>query len=477
MTNLTALNNNYKLNTLPFAKAINKFIYSKWFIVAFAILTCLSNVFALDVFYFALVTAIAGYISFFGKDFSPYMVMLCFCYVASSVQNNPGNNPNSILYPSNSGFLIFYFAGAVIISMLIRFIFDKSVGFYNMIKTKRNLSGGFIALLIAYVISGIGGLNYNDYALSNILFGLLQFAVLFIPYFILSFSVDWKSIDKDYLCFAGLMLGLTVSVELIGVYFINSVTVKSDIYTGWGISNNIGALICMTTPFAFYFIANRKHTILNILALDFTCVAVIMTFSRTAMLTMTLILVIGNVVAFIKSKPSAKILCAINLLVILVAELLFLLSVYPSINEFLDSNARNELYAQGLSTFYNYPTFGDGWYALNKICITNPELNQKLGWMWSTEESFLSFFPGRWHNTIIQILATSGLVGFGAYIYHRIQTVSLAFKRKSSETLFIFLSILILLIQSLLDCHLFNLGPALLYSVALAFIEFKNACK
>ncbi len=473
MTSFDTTLTKYALSQTAFAKTINKFVYSKWFIVAFACLTAISNVFALDLYYFAVVTTFAVYIALFGKDFSPYMVMLCLCYVVSSTQNNPGNNPNSILYPSNSGYIIFYFAGIVILSMLFRFIFDKNVGFYKTFKTKRRLSSGFIVLLIVYAISGIGGLNYNDFAINNILFGLLQFAVLFVPYFILSFAVDWDSIDKDYLCFLGVMLGLTISVELIGVYFINNVASKSDIFTGWGISNNIGAFICMMTPCAFYFIANRKLTILNILALDFMSAAVIMTFSRTAMLALIIILIVGNVIAFIKSKPLTKILCAINLIAIVVAEVFFLINVYPSLNELLDPNARTELYAQGLSVFYNYPIFGDGWYALNKVCAGNPNLIERFGWMWSTEESFLSFFPGRWHNTVIQLLATCGLVGLGGYIYHRVQTYRLAIKKKSSETLFIFLTIILLLLQSLLDCHLFNLGPTLFYSVALAFIEFK----
>lgn len=474
MTNADTISTKYALSQTTFAKTINKYVYSKWFIVVLACLTAISNVLALDLYYFAVITAFAVYIALFGKDFSPYMAMLCFCYVASSVQNNPGNNPNSILYPSNSGYIIFYFAGAIILSMLFRFIFDKNVGFYKMVKTKRRLTSGLIVLLIVYVLSGIGGLNYNDFAIKNILFGFLQFAVLFVPYFVLSFAVDWDSIDKDYLCFAGVMLGLTVSVELIGVYFINNVTSKSNIFTGWGISNNIGAFICMMTPFSFYFITNRKLTILNVLALDFMCLAVILTSSRTAMLALIIVLIIGNVIAFIKSKPLTKVLCTVHFLVIVAIEVFFLIKVYPTLNEFLDSNARKELYAQGLSIFYNYPLFGDGWYSLNKVCLGNDEILERFGWIWSTEESFLSFFPGRWHNTVVQMLATGGLVGLGGYIYHRIQTFHLAFKKKSNETLFIFLAIILLIIQSLLDCHLFNLGPALFYSVALAFIEFKR---
>ena len=42
------------------------------------------------------------------------------------------------------------------------------------------------------------------------------------------------------------------------------------------------------------------------------------------------------------------------------------------------------------------------------------------------------------------------------------------------EKSFIGLSILVLLLTSLLDCHFFNIGPVLFYSMALAFAEKIN---
>ena len=58
-----------------------------------------------------------------------------------------------------------------------------------------------------------------------------------------------------------------------------------------------------------------------------------------------------------------------------------------------------------------------------------------------------------------------------AYLFHRVETAKMFLQKQSVGKAFIALSILTLLGTSLLDCHLFNVGPVLFYSMALAFAE------
>jgi len=83
------------------------------------------------------------------------------------------------------------------------------------------------------------------------------------------------------------------------------------------------------------------------------------------------------------------------------------------------------------------------------------------------------FFPPRWHNTVIQILASCGIVGFAAYSFHRLQTLYLFFHRFQGKKTFALISMLTLLVTSMVDCHFFNVGPVLIYSAILAFVEFQ----
>ena len=68
-------------------------------------------------------------------------------------------------------------------------------------------------------------------------------------------------------------------------------------------------------------------------------------------------------------------------------------------------------------------------------------------------------------------MSSCGSVGLIAYAFHRFQTIKLIFKKPNAEKSFIGLSILALLLMSMLDCHFFNIGPTLIYSMALAFAE------
>ena len=58
-----------------------------------------------------------------------------------------------------------------------------------------------------------------------------------------------------------------------------------------------------------------------------------------------------------------------------------------------------------------------------------------------------------------------------AYIFHRYQTIKLFVKKPTLEKTFIALSLVIFLSTSLLDCHFFNIGPTMFYSLALLFAE------
>lgn len=82
--------------------------------------------------------------------------------------------------------------------------------------------------------------------------------------------------------------------------------------------------------------------------------------------------------------------------------------------------------------------------------------------------------PPRYHNTFFQLIGAMGTFGLLAYLYHRYQTIRMTFTKPTLEKTYLFLFILGLLLASLLDCHLFNLGPGLNYCVVLSAIEGIN---
>ena len=191
--------------------------------------------------------------------------------------------------------------------------------------------------------------------------------------------------------------------------------------------------------------------------------AVVLTLSRTAIAVGLFVLLFSAAAAIVKAKGCRKIglsvvtaaLCAGGItLAALYPEQVF--SIFRDLLHFEEAGAgRLEIYQNGWQLFQEHPVFGTGFYSCS-------------AYKWGTADSFI---PGRWHNTIIQILASCGTVGIIAYLVHRAQTLWLLFRRLNFEKLMIALSVAALLLTSLLDCHFFNLGPGLLYSVLLCFAE------
>ena len=64
------------------------------------------------------------------------------------------------------------------------------------------------------------------------------------------------------------------------------------------------------------------------------------------------------------------------------------------------------------------------------------------------------------------------MIGVRAYLFHRVQTLVMLFKRPVYAKFIMALSILAMLLICFMDCHFFQCGPsAIFYSVLLLFIE------
>ena len=129
--------------------------------------------------------------------------------------------------------------------------------------------------------------------------------------------------------------------------------------------------------------------------------------------------------------------------------------------QLLNDSGRFNLYKAGLKVFLDNPIFGQTFYP---AAGSMPEF--------SDVEAFSSFFPPRWHNTVVQMLASCGAVGMLAYSFHRLDTIIYYFKHRTVSNTFIAISILTLLGMSLLDCHFFNVAPVFFYSMALTVMEY-----
>lgn len=455
-------------------QAVNTYMRTPWYVVLIAVLTALSSVLGLDLVLYSLFILIGIYVCLFGTDLLPMMPIVICCYIAPSVANNPGRNENSIFYPQNGGIYLVVIAAIFVVCLLYRLITDPDIGGKKFLSAKRSLAGGMIFLGVAYLLSGIGIEEYASYFVKNLVFAFVQFAAIFVMYFVFAGAVKWERAPKDFLAWTGMCAGFVVLVQLLENYLSGRIFIGSGltidremIASGWGMHNNIGGMMAMMLPFAFYLARTKKQGwIFNLLG-SILLGGVIASCSRTSMVVAVICYCICAVVLLRCKRSRMQ-----NLIVYLLAGLTAVVFgiifwdqlfdiFYKFIDEIFIMSSRDKLVVNGCKQFLDYPIFGGTFYPQGDY----------IPWDWSTLESFTSFFPPRWHNTLVQIAASCGIVGLAAYLLHRVQTVLLLLNKVNLEKLFVAMFVLALLMASMLDCHFFNVGPVLFYSMALAFAE------
>lgn len=468
-----------KLRSSAPIQSINKFMMSPWGIAVIGALALIAFIFSLELVVYTIFIIYAAYVGIFGDDFAPLMPLFLFAYICPSMQNNPGKSDKGLFYGA-SGVYIGVIAVIAVTIVFVRLFTDKNMGARKLFTTKRAFLISMLALGTSYMLSGIGSEKYLEYVKGNLLFAFIQFMSLFLLYFVFSATINFEKFNIDYFAWFAVIMGIVVSLEVVWIYIAEDVIVdgsiiRGRIYSGWGCYNNIGALISMSIPFAFYFACRKKHNFIYLILGCLLLGGVILSCSRGS--------IVGGVFAFMVSfgytffKANNKrefrmtTLGIATIAVIAVAlyykEIIALFNEVPDIAEgsegsinFNDSGRFN-LYKAGLKVFLDNPIFGQTFYP---AAGSMPEF--------SDVEAFSSFFPPRWHNTVVQMLASCGAVGMLAYSFHRIDTIIYYFKHRTVSNTFIAISILTLLGMSLLDCHFFNVAPVFFYSMALTVMEY-----
>lgn len=446
---------------------INTFMATPNYVVVVAFLTLICNIFALELSVYTVIAAIFVYTSLFGKDLLPIAPFFLFGYLTPSVNNNPGYTQNSVFSIERGGIYIGCLGAIMVLGLAYRVIRDRKLFFSR----KNALLPGMLILSGAYLLSGLGSKAYPDALGSNLLFAGLQCCAVILPYWLLCGGVDWKLARRDYLAWMGFCAGGVLLCQIIFIYcqgsaIIDGIIHREFIFTGWGMHNNLGGMLAMMIPFAFYLAAKyHKGWIGTVIGSTFL-IGILMTCSRSSILTGVCVYVAGIILMlhYARNRKHNFIALVTTICVVVTVLGLFykpLLRLFSDLLQLgMDPSSRDTIYEEGLKLFSQSPVFGNSFYS--------PGFTP---WDWSVVESFSGFFPPRWHNTVIQLLASCGVVGLGAYLFHRAQTVGVFLKKACKENVFIACSLGVLLICSLFDCHFFNIGPVLYYSTALAFAE------
>lgn len=455
-----------KLKDNFFCSCIASFFHSPVYAVLVVGLMVCSETMSreLEVYYLYLAFLLFGFL--FSDDALPGVPIACCAYMTLSKPNNPIKHLETTAFRDPAFLIQFVFILAVALFLVVAKFVSMVVAHRTGLSLPR-LLGGLIVLGIAYLLGGVFAVPEPE-RMRSALFGLVQFLAIAFFYTFFVLAVDWDRLRKSYLPILFFAIGVGMCFEIAGMYpvdklFSATAVSREDLYTGWGVYNNVACIMAMCLPAPCYFAATRKrgwpYTVVAAVFYFFLC----LTQSRGGILFGTVEMILCGVYVLLACRREARqghLLVTIFALLALLFVLLFLHDeierVFSKLIEAgVDPSHRDTIYKNCWEAFLGAPWFGVGFYKTPGF----------------TFDQFAGFMPPRAHNTYLQILASCGLLGFAAYCLHRFDTVVLYLSRPTHEKTFILLSVLALLLTSIVDCNFFNFGPGIIYGVMLAFAE------
>ncbi len=457
----------------PLRQWMDRFLYSPAYFCYLGVLTVLSNVFGQEMLAYGFILLTGVYVCLWGRDLLPIFPIFACGYISPSLNNNPGLNEESIFSLKSGGLYLAVLLTMLAVSLVYRLVTDPVFGGKRFLTRRRSLMSGMLILSATYAISGVCSGQWAEYGWRNLLFAFIQLVAIAGLYFLLSGAVRWDMAPKGYLFWTGICVGYVLLIELLGVYIKEDVVVKGIIFrdriaTGWGHYNSMGALFAMLIPLAFFLTGKGKFAWFAYLSSLFFCFGLLLTCSRGSILVGVPIYLVAYILSLVHSRRARSMIWIHILMLILpVAVLARYDDQLPRLFKLLidrgfTSSSRVATYTEGIKQFLQFPVFGGSFFPLDEDL-----------YKWASAPTFSYLFPPRWHNTLVQLLATGGVVCLAGYVVHRVQTIRLFTRHFSTEKLFAGLSIAALLLTSMVDCHFFNVGPVLLYSGMLAVVEFQ----
>ena len=433
--------------------------------------TVIGAIFGIEFIIFYFYTFFVIWSALFDEGMTPLLPIAMFGFMV--ISNKTSDTTHNISSLSDKLFAINFIIAASIVgvTLLVRLIFDI---FRKQEFEKPAFILGLAVLVLAFCFGGtLSGLKTSN----DSLFAILLSVCMVGPYLYFLFSVKSSNVTKDYIFYLLIVMGCVVAVQVIyktiDLLWINPIegyTIDGDyVKLGWGVKPEIGTTLAMSIPAFFYFMMKKKNGWFYQILATLIVVTLLLLRSRGPFVFGLLLYIALLIYSFIKTGKKERIGFALVTSVFIIALVVLCIIFKNQVIKFFQSTIdqftgqhidsdeeRLHLYKVGLEHFLISPIFGVGWYQ----CPSNVP--------WSYVNNVL---PPRYHDTVIQLLASTGLVGILAYGYHRFETIRFIIKKRSYHKTLIGLSILMLLLGSLLDTHLFNLACTIQYSVLLFALE------
>ncbi len=378
--------------------------------------------------------------------------------------------PHSPFYPNYSDY---YYTGWRLIAFIaiVALVLSGFVIFTVKNRIYKKLSFKDSPFLIPLILLSsaflLNGIFSGKWVLGSLVFGFSNLVVWCVLFLLMyhGFGEDESAESlAGYFAYISVLISFLISAELI-VHFLTADNIFVDgsinkvaVALGWGIWNLIGVSLSVLIPVIFYGMHKNKYPWMYFTAATLAYIMAVLTMSRNALVFATLAYVSCVIIScfYGKQKRTFRIIAAAGILCVAALGIILFDKLYAILADYFErgfsDNGRFDIWRAAFDNFLAHPIFGGGFYGF--------------------EGGLDKFGPlaKQAHNTLLQILSATGILGFAAYAYYRYKTVLTVIKKPTFLKTMMALSIAVLLLGSLLDNFVFNIYPMFYYNMAMVIV-------
>ncbi len=347
-----------------------------------------------------LFAAIGSFLFFFGRDSRGVIPLLLFAMVTLKYRTQPE------LYTGKLAILSYSTLGVLLAASIVyRMVFRRS--------KVENTAGlwGIVLLSLAFFTGGVGSTLYEKAFALNLSSGVTIGATLLGGYALFTLTMEKREDNLVY--FAKVCtVAICLIVAQVGDNAWNAYKAgikldgnwRNHMHFSWAWNNMGIEMVPFLFPAVFYLIYKEKYGYFYCLLVPVIVVGVYFQFCRNAILWTAITLVFGCIATCVFSPNRKKNLwgaLVAALLLVGFAFTLYQLGQWENVTEFLkgrglDDSGRFEVWRAHWQFFTSSPVFGVGF---------------------GTNEMYTPVLA-KAHNIVLQMLGSSGVLGFGCFLFH-----------------------------------------------------------
>ena len=447
---------------------LRSFFMGRWYPIWVAFSVLLGRLLGLELYFTMFDFVVVSVALLLCDSIRPMIPNLISFIFRIPLEHGPGIPRFSTYYTGTK--MIYFAAFSCVFFISLAWFFIRTKPFKGVRFMKIPLIIPNILLSVAFLLSGAFS---EGWTVKDLGFGALEAFVFFIVFMILYFGLRKENVGEfcDYFVYICTVTLFILSFQVFELFITNDAVISSagiidkrHIFFGWGISNSCASAISVLLPIcSLGVMKSRKYSLVYFAILNISFVAMVMTLSRSAVLVGGVCYAACLIICcfFGENKKIYRIIVssfatlALAVIFVFREKIFSLFSVMIATG--LKGNGRLETWTLAIERFKQWPIFGGGFFSYKPDIVTVSTFTPKLA-----------------HNTVLQMLASTGAVGLLAYLYYRLCTCIPFFKKVRIESFMLMMSVAILVGESCIDNFILWFSPTFVYNIALIIIFMYN---